>query len=134
MKRKFAQLQENIKLAEKRAFEEVAKRLKTIASQVSQVARQDNELQRQFEVWEAQSKAAIEASEGCKRIEEKAVVVFGGKGWAGKEGEVIVGEMERKLEQNAATVDAIISRIKVVENPAVPNLLFNYLNVVIEDQ
>lgn len=32
------------------------------------------------------------------------------------------------------TINTMISRIKVVENPNISNSLFNYINVVLEDQ
>ena len=49
-----------------------------------------------------------------------------------KDGDKLLREIEKKMENKTGAIDTIISKLKTVEDSSVPNSIFNYLNVVIE--
>jgi prephenate dehydrogenase len=51
IKQKFKELQENIKLAEKRAFDDVAKRFKVVAQKITLLDRQDQQTHQLYQKW-----------------------------------------------------------------------------------
>lgn len=51
-----------------------------------------------------------------------------------RDGDALLKDIEQKMNNNIEAIKALISRIKVVDNPTISNSLYNYVNVVIEDQ
>lgn len=52
IKKKFGQLHENLKLAEKKAYEDVAKKFKTVSQKISELVKQENDHQKEYRLWE----------------------------------------------------------------------------------
>ena len=51
-----------------------------------------------------------------------------------EKGEGILEAIEKKIEEQQDVIEELIGKIKIVEDSVIPNTVFNYINVVIEDQ
>jgi hypothetical protein len=52
IKRKFALIAENVKLAEKKAYEEVVKNFKAIYAKITTLMKEENDSQKRYKLWE----------------------------------------------------------------------------------
>ena len=62
IKQKFKELQENIKLAEKRAFDDVAKKFKIVAQKITQLDRQDQQAHQLYQKWHSSCQPLFQIS------------------------------------------------------------------------
>lgn len=53
IKRKFEAITENVRMAEKKAYEEVVKNFKTVYGKISALIKEENDSQRKYKQWEA---------------------------------------------------------------------------------
>ena len=49
-------------------------------------------------------------------------------------GDGILKELEKKIDNQQENIEDMIGKINIKENLAIPNTVFNYINVVIENQ
>lgn len=68
------------------------------------------------------------------RIEEKVAMYCGGPLEICTEGETLLSRLEGKINSNIATIESLISQIRVVENPGISNSVFNFISVVFEEE
>ena len=91
-------------------------------------------MERQYRVWEGQCKAGIQKAGQLRKVEEKVYYYFNeGPMSVLKDGDNLLKEIERKMDAKSEQIEAIISKIRIVENQGIPNSLFNYLNVVMHN-
>ena len=69
-----------------------------------------------------------------ERIEEKVAMYCGGPLEICTEGETLLSRLEGKINSNIATIESLISQIRVVENPGISNSVFNFISVVFEEE
>jgi hypothetical protein len=129
IKKKFAQITENVKLAEKKAYEDVVKNFKTVYSKISTLLKEENDSQKKYKQWELKCTELFQKSEKMKRIEDKVALYYDGPLEICNEGESIIKRLESKVNSNISTIEVMISQIKVVENAGISNSVFNYINV-----
>ncbi len=68
IKRKFAIIAENVKLAEKKAYEEVVKNFKVIYGKISTLIKEENDSQKRYKLWEVKCSELFEKAEAMRRI------------------------------------------------------------------
>jgi hypothetical protein len=133
IKRRFEEITENVRMAEKKAYEEVVKNFKTVYAKITALMKEENDSQRRFKQWEAKCSELFQKAERLGSIEEKVGVYCGGPLEICSEGETLLSRLESKINTNIATIEVLISQIRVVENAGVSNSVFNFINVVLDD-
>lgn len=74
IKQKFKELQENIKLAEKRAFDDVAKRFKVVAQKIALLDRQEQQSHLLYQKWNNSCLQLFQTTS----FDAKAIMLAGG--------------------------------------------------------
>jgi len=110
IKQKFKELQENLKLAEKRAFDDVAKRFKTVAQRIVVLDKQDQQSHLMYQKWHKTCAQFLQSSS----FDTKAIMLAEGGSDIFKEGLPLVKLIEEKAEKKLSTIENLVNSIKVV--------------------
>lgn len=78
IKRKFAAVYENVRLAEKKAFEDVVKNFKAVYQRITALIREENDSQKKYKQWEQKCAELFAKADAAPRIEEQTAYYIGG--------------------------------------------------------
>ena len=79
VRKKFAVLLQNIKLAEKKVFQEIVRKFKGIFTKITDIMKEENQAQKKYADWAKQCGMLFNKAEKMEKIEHRARLYFGGE-------------------------------------------------------
>lgn len=111
----------------------MAKNFKAIYSKITMLIKEENDSQRRYKQWEAKCSELFQKADRTPTLEDQVAIYCGGPLEICSEGETLLSRLEAKINSNVATIEALISQIRVVENAGVCNSFFNFISVVLDN-
>jgi hypothetical protein len=93
IKRKFEEITENVRMAEKKAYDEVVKNFKAVYGKISALMKEENDSQRRYKQWEPKCSELFKKAEQIKKIEEKVALYCGGPLEICSEGDALLSRL-----------------------------------------
>lgn len=78
IKRKFEEIAENVRVAEKKAYEEVVKNFKAVYGKITTLIKEENDSQRRYKQWEAKCSELFQKADRMPTLEDQVAIYCGG--------------------------------------------------------